>query len=363
MSTDEYILYGSDISYYTGKTRSNLLHKHVPFIERTPNPWQYMVTFPRRVGAAVMPVVVTPQGDWLQDSSIIFDELEQRFPDAPALPATPILKFAAYLFEFWADEFLLPMGWHTTWGRLERRPVFIEEVGKDMMPGWPKFLQQLAGKDMGKKMNGMSDMLGFGDDMSSVLNRLRTTHLDGLNAHFADSLFLFGSRPSLGDFGLMGTLYSHMGRPPAARQELIEPRPHLAAWLQRMNDPTSSQDGQFWSEDSLPDTLQPAVRSIFDEMVPLIQACRDAVSAVPAGDPERFLGTITYPMAGGLHTRKASGYIVWMAQRLMAVYAGMPVADQRSVHDWVSSMDGAALFELDLPQMRRDGLKAVRVDS
>ena len=294
MSADKYILYGSDISYYTGKTRSNLLHKRVPYIERTPSPWQYMVIFPRRVGAAVMPVLCTPEGEWWQDSSVIFDKLEQRFPDIPALPATPILRFSAYLFEFWADEFLLPMGWHTTWGRPERRPVFIEEVGKDMLPGWPRFLQQLAGKDMGNKMNAMSDNLGFGDDMSSVLNRLRTTHLDGLNTHFATSPFLFGKRPSLGDFGLMGTLYSHMGRPPAARKELVEPRPHLAAWLQRMNDPASSEGGQFWDEDSLPDTLLPALRSIFDEMLPLIQACRDAVCAAPADDSERFLGTITY---------------------------------------------------------------------
>ena len=164
MSANNYILYGSDISYYTGKTRSNLLHKGVAFTEQTPNPWQYLVVFPRRVGAAVMPVVRTPDGEWCQDTSIIFDQLEQRFPDIPALPATAVLRFSAYLFELWADEFLLPMGWHTTWGRPERRPVFIKEVGEDMLPGWPKFLQQLVGKDMGVKMNAMSGMLGFGDD-------------------------------------------------------------------------------------------------------------------------------------------------------------------------------------------------------
>lgn len=360
MKGKHFTLYGSNISYYTGKTRSNLLHKRVPYKERTPSPWQYLVEFPRRVGAAVMPVLLTPDGEWWQDSSVIFDELEQRFPEPPGLPATPVLRFAAYLFEFWADEFLLPMGWHTTWGRQERRPVFIEEVGKDMLPGWPRCVQQLAGRDMGKKMSAMSGMLGFGDDMAAVLNRLRTIHLDALNDHFASNAFLFGSRPCLGDFGLMGTIYSHMARPPAARRELMQPRPHLAAWVQRMNDPSSSEGGAFWQEDTLPDTLQPALRSIFDEMLPLIRACRDAVCAAPAGDSERFLGTITYPMAGGLHTRKASGYIVWMAQRLMAAYDSMSTRDQQCVRDWVDSMGGAGLFELDLPQMRRLGVKAVR---
>ncbi len=360
MKDNNYILYGSDISYYTGKTRSNLMHKGVPFTELTPNPWQYLVVFPRRVGAAVMPVVLTPEGEWWQDSSVIFDNLEERFPEPPGLPATPVLRFAAYLFELWADEFLLPMGWHTTWGRPERRPVFIEEVGKDMLPGWPRFLQQLAGKDMGAKMSAMSEMLGFGDDMAGMLNRLRTNHLDALDDHFATSPFLFGARPCLGDFGLMGTLYSHMARPPAAARELVEPRPHLAAWLQRMNEPASAAGGRFREEDTVPETLQPSLNSIFNEMVPLIQACIDALRAAPPGDSERFLGTISYPMAGGLHTRKASGYIVWMAQRLMDVYNTMSPGDQQSVHDWVGSMGGSALFELDIPPMRRDGVKAIR---
>ena len=268
----------------------------------------------------------------------------------------------AYLFELWADEFLLPMGWHTTWGRLERRPVFIKEVGEDMLPGWPGFVQRMAGANMGSKMEAISESLGFGDDMAPLLNRLRTTHLDGLNAHFSNSTFLFGTRPCLGDFGLMATIYAHMDRPPAARKELVEPRPHLAAWLKRMNDPISSEHGKFWEEDRIPDTLLPAMRSIFDEMVPLIRACADAVRAAPAHDTERFLGLISYPMAGGLHTRRASGYIVWMAQRMMGVFESMSASEQQSVRSWVQSMNGSTLFELELPRMQRRGLKAVRAD-
>jgi hypothetical protein len=38
----------------------------------------------------------------------------------------------------------------------------------------------------------------------------------------------------------------------------------------------------------------------------------------------------------------------------------MSTRDQQCVRDWVDSMGGAGLFELDLPQMRRLGVKAVR---
>jgi hypothetical protein len=67
-------------------------------------------------------------------------------------------------------------------------------------------------------------------------------------------------------------------------------------------------------------------------------------------------------MAGGRHTRKASGYIIWMAQRMMAVYKAMSPDDQQRVYDWVSSHRGAALVDLELLHMRREGVEAVRAD-
>ncbi|MBK6559245.1 MAG: glutathione S-transferase C-terminal domain-containing protein [Comamonadaceae bacterium] len=41
--------------------------------------------------------------------------------------------------------------------------------------------------------------------------------LDLLDAHFAQHRFLFGERPTLGDFGLVGSMYGHLGRDPGRR--------------------------------------------------------------------------------------------------------------------------------------------------
>lgn len=45
-----------------------------------------------------VPVVITPEGAWLQDSSAIINEFEARFPDNPVLPSTQVSHFASYLF-------------------------------------------------------------------------------------------------------------------------------------------------------------------------------------------------------------------------------------------------------------------------
>jgi glutathione S-transferase len=86
-----YTQIGTPLSLYSGKTRSYLIHKGIPFIERGTNPWEFSVRFRQQLKAAAVPVVITPEGELLQDSSCIIDELEKRFPDRPVLPASPAL--------------------------------------------------------------------------------------------------------------------------------------------------------------------------------------------------------------------------------------------------------------------------------
>jgi hypothetical protein len=48
-----------------------------------------------RTGLNQIPVVVTPEDETLQDSSVILDEIERRFPEPPLYPATPRQKISA----------------------------------------------------------------------------------------------------------------------------------------------------------------------------------------------------------------------------------------------------------------------------
>jgi hypothetical protein len=235
-----------------------------------------------------------------------------------------------------------------------------------MLPGWPRFLQHMLGRRVAATMNGFVDVLGFGKDMAPVLENFGSIQLDGLNEHFARHKFLLGDRPSLGDYGLIGPLFAHLGRDPLARRDWIDTRPHLRDWIARMFAPECSAGGQFFANDEVPATLLPALRSIFDEMLPFISACAEEVARLPVlpvgtGKPPRVLGVISYPMAGGRHTRRALSYPVWMAQRMLDIYAAMTPAEQQAVRAWLARVGGEAFLEMKLPRMQQVGLAAARV--
>ncbi len=108
------------------------------------------------------------------------------------------------------------------------------------------------------------------------------------------------------------------------------------------------------------------LRSIFDEMVRYLAACADAVRKQPILPPDskaapRFLESVSYPMAGGTHTRPALSYVVWMTQRLLNALAAMSVAHQQRVRAWIASVGGEAVLRLDLPKVERIGLAAAHV--
>src|SRR3546814_7120911 len=98
-----------------------------------------MRRIPAKTGAMVMPVVVTPEGEWLQDTTHIVDVLEQRFPDAPVLPATPRQRIVAELLEMWADEWWIPAAMHYRWSFPANSLLFEADAGNALLPGFPRF--------------------------------------------------------------------------------------------------------------------------------------------------------------------------------------------------------------------------------
>jgi len=366
--TQAYRQLGVPLSLYSGKTRSYLLHKGLPFSEDLRGGAKaFFWDIPRHTGAAALPAVITPEGAWLQDSSCIIDALEQRHPERPVLPATPVLRFAAYLFELWGDEFWVPLAMHARWSHAENMPLFVRESGDALMPGLPRWLKNLLGRNHVRKMQAICRNVGIRPEQLALLDRFAQLQLDALDAHFARHRFLFGGRPSLGDYGLIAPLYAHLGRDPWPARELIAPRPHLQAWIARMFEPASSQGGEFQAEDLPAASLAPALRSICAELLPFVQACAERLAReTPVLPPQsrraqRYLSEVCTPMAGGLFRRQGLSYPVWMAQRLQDAWRAMNAEDAACVREWLRDQGGEGWLSTELPRVRRVGLAAARL--
>ena len=131
------ILYGWQLSYYTAKVRSYLRYKRMPFDDRPVDLLTLAWRIKRKTGEVVMPVLVTPEGEWLQDSSVIIDRLDALQPEPSITPPTAVQRFVSSLMEAWGDEWWVPTAMHTRWSYPENRALFVREAGQSLLPRFP----------------------------------------------------------------------------------------------------------------------------------------------------------------------------------------------------------------------------------
>ena len=108
-------LWGGALSLYTGKVRSYLIKKGVPYREFYASHPDFLARIRPVVGLGVTPVLETPGGDILQDSTEIIEAMERRLPGRPMIPATPVLRALAWLLDAYGSEHLLAMAMHFRW--------------------------------------------------------------------------------------------------------------------------------------------------------------------------------------------------------------------------------------------------------
>lgn len=357
-----YLHYAWGLSFYSGKTRAYLRYKGIPHIEKNIRLWD-LFRIQKQVGAQVMPVVVTPEGDWLQDTSHIIDLLETRHPLAPVVPETPKQKIAAYLLETWGDEFWLASAMHYRWNFAENyQTLFRREGGDNLLPFAPRFIKNRVVDGVSMKLRGFLKGLGVVPEQLPTIELWTLSLLDSLETHFAAHDYLLGSKPSLGDFGLIGPLYAHLGRDPYPARELVARRPHLQAWVQRMQNPPKPQGGAFLSNDQIPATLTPVFHSIFGEMWPqliaTLAAAQKVAPTIAAGRGfERLLEPVEIKLAGKTFKLRTRPYSLWMAQRVLDVFRALKPSEQQQVQAWLATIGGEAAMQLDIkPRLKRMAL-------
>ncbi|MES2149449.1 MAG: glutathione S-transferase family protein [Pseudomonadota bacterium] len=357
-----YILYGWHLSYFTGKVLCYLRYKKVPFEFRQVDMYTLLRRIKRETGAAAMPAVLTPERQWIGDSSVIIDALEQRFPGHSVVPETPVQRFASYLMEAWGDEWWVPIAMHTRWTYPENYPLFEREAGAALLPHMPAFAQRIAAARVARTLRGMLHKVGVRPAQFKAIDAWTVQMLDHLERHFTQQPYLFGARPSMGDFGLVGTMYGHLGRDPWPARELIAPRPNLRAWILRMANPPPP--GALLAGDAIAPTLEPVFRAIFAEFLPLLEGINAQVkAALPALKPghalRRALGDVSLTLAGGEYRRAALPYSLWMAQRTLDVFHALAPPGQAQVRAWAAPLGGERFLQLAVPRLRISGVRVI----
>ena len=325
-----YRMISAENSVFSGKTRAYLRFKQSQddlgpgFEDILVTPELISNLLIPRSGSPSLPQMETPEGDWIQDSSEIIDEIERRHTKTSVIPdvrTRPRQRLTSYLIELLADEWLIvPACWerwqfskpgsepsHRAWNEHQWGAIFGSGGnGPARRAAGARFFEDSFGISE-TKINPRGPFRGLVDlgcTEATLHAWLESLHklLQALEVHFGQHDYLLGGRPSLADYGLVGPLYAHFYRDPVPGFALRCFFPLVCEWVERTNAEgalnarcygqklysvngqgkligrVATSDGGDWlPDDVVPQTLEPVLRVFFDEMWPYLKSSAKAL--------------------------------------------------------------------------------------
>lgn len=322
--------YGAPISYFSAKVRPALSYKNIYHAEILASPRVYREVILPRTGLAFIPVLVTPEGETLQDTSDILDALERRIPYPALYPASPVQRLVAYILEIYADEFMLLPAMHYRWSFPESEAKVRGDFAA--LGGDP-----VAAGGFADRMKGSLPLLGISASTAPAIESHTRELLDLLSSQLMDHAFLLGGRMSLADCALMGPLFGHLYQDAAPGKLLRETAPLVCHWIERVNHPDPDEKGEWLPGDELAPALRELLCLVGADAVPVIldtvrafESWADARSAGLA-EPPRAVGSHQTALRGVEFERFTSAYTLWMLQRVLDAYRGLTPVERAGV--------------------------------
>jgi glutathione S-transferase len=365
------ILWGTPHSLYTGKVRSYLIKKGLPFREQTLAHPRFQAEIVPAVRHMVVPVLELADGTLLQDSSAIIDSLEALYPDAPMIPATPVQLAIARLLDAFGTEALLAPAMHYRWSyRAEQESFLQAEFGRAIYSGSSREERNAAGRTVMDYFNNFLPGLGVTAETIPAIEASYEALLEVLDAHFQCHPYLLGNRPSIADFGFMAPLFAHLARDPVPAHLMKLKAPNVFRWTERMNMANLSDgefpecDGQWLADDAIPATLEPVLALIFSDWGPhwladaaLFNQWVASQPDLPAGTPvevrgerkvHQTLGMVTAPLRGFLIARGSAPNGLFLLDKALAVRTEADSAAAARIQSLVARTGGEAVMAIQL---------------
>jgi len=244
-----YRLLGGPGSPYSLKMRAVLRYRRLPHVWRVPPGFFLEGPELKAAGKRMIPVLQLPDGAYWADTTPMILALEARHPDARSvLPDDPAQRFLARLVEDFADEFLVLAMFDYRWNA-EFDQAFCS---RRQMAGWlgamphAKFDELVAA--FRKRQTMLLALLGDREINRPLLQEAYREVLAAIEAQLEVQKYLFGTRPSIAEFGLFGQL-SQTAIDPTASDIMRHEAARTYQWIQDLDD-ASGIDGDWQRADA-----------------------------------------------------------------------------------------------------------------
>ena len=224
-------VYGSEISYFTGKLEGYLRYKGIAYERIAMTARYFNRVVPRATGVSQMPAVELPDGRWLTDTTPMIEWFETQWPEPPVIPRDPLQAFASRLLEDYADEWLWRPAMHYRWSYRLDALLLSHRIAAELLPDVPapQWLKRWAIRR--RQFGGYVRGDGVTARTRAHVEEIYLRTLASLEAIVATRPFLLGGSPTLADFGFFASMFRHFGLDPTASAIMRDRAPAVYAWV------------------------------------------------------------------------------------------------------------------------------------
>jgi glutathione S-transferase len=279
-----YRLHGLTVSYFTRKVGAYLDYKGIPQVLRHcygVTPEAGTAGFPGGI-----PFLETPDGEYMWDSTSIIEHFEHQRPEPSVFPPDPVARFLDYVIDDAVDEWYYRAAVGSRWHFAENYKVGGWGIAREFctrtpLPGDQAFALTEA------HMHATLPPLGVTpENVQTWMDDVLRPWLRATGAHLETRPFLFGARPSLGDFGLFGGNAAHFTHDPLCHRWVDEDGPAIVVHTNRLLESPDQTFGD-WDAEISP-TLLAIVREIGRTYLPWVsRACVEGEADAVFGDGTR----------------------------------------------------------------------------
>ncbi len=266
-SPNDLHLVGMGASPYTRKLRAALRYRRIPY--------RFVVVGSKEAAALpkrplpLLPYVILPGPDGepavaLSDTTPIFDDLEQRYPERRLRPADPALRLIDALLEDYGDEWLSKCMFHYRWSC----PPDTKKASAYMPYGQAIQMTRDQGdrleKAIAERQISRIGVVGSNEVTAPIIEASWRRFLEIFDAHIQSQPYLLGHRPGSGDFACYGQMTMLVITDPTPGQIALEVSPRAYAWTEKLEDVSGEEvEESDWIDLSAP---PPTLRDLLREL-------------------------------------------------------------------------------------------------
>ena len=272
---DRYRLLGGPGSPYSLKMRAVLRYRRLPHLWIVPRGYIGAGGELAEAGKGMIPVLQYPDGSYRADTTPLIYDLEQRHPGMRSVvPDDRAVAFLSHLIEDMGDELLVQALFDLRWDAVaDQRFCATRQMYGWLGPVEPAEFDAILER-FTRRQTAQRARIVMGDNHAGLMAFYEAL-LDAMEGLVHRTPYVFGSRPSLADFGLYGQL-SQCAIDPSASAIFRARAPRTYQWTQSLDD-ACGVEGEWAPRETWEATVRPLLALVGHFHLPLLQAHHDAV--------------------------------------------------------------------------------------